>query len=60
MVNKTCFAYKNGECSVLMNMFCAAGRCSFFKTREQYRDDLKKYPPIRSGKHERHTGDGRK
>ena len=48
MINKSeCFAYipfgSHGRCAVLSGADCDC--CSFFKTREQYQEDLVKYPP---------------
>lgn len=40
-----CFAYKRTQCKVLNEMTCQYGECSFYKTTEQFKADLKKYPP---------------
>lgn len=40
-----CFAYKKNRCTALIEMICKTRKCSFFKTRRQYVEDLKKYPP---------------
>lgn len=44
-----CFGYeqKNGmvRCKALREMLCRGnGECGFFKTKEQYKADLEKYP----------------
>ena len=39
-----CFAYKHNRCIVLTEMVCKTKRCTFYKTRKQFEDDLKKYP----------------
>ena len=36
----------NKQCKILTKKLCDGGKCSFFKTTKQYRDDLEKYPPI--------------
>lgn len=48
MINRSdCFAYvqrgNRGRCEILKNADCDC--CSFFKTIEQYKEDLIKYPP---------------
>ena len=49
---KNCFAYdkrfmgKNG-CRILKEMFCKTkGKCSFYKSTEQYLKDLRKYEAL--------------
>lgn len=46
-VRKDCFAYKteNGKikCIALREMECTKGQCKFYKSREQYRKEVKKY-----------------
>lgn len=39
-----CFAYRRNRCIVLIEMVCKTKRCTFYKTRRQFTDDLKKYP----------------
>ena len=39
-----CFAFKNHECTILLEMYCLHGKCSFYKTKEQYEQDLKDHP----------------
>lgn len=48
MPNIDCFAYneKLKTCSVLSEMVCKKRKCSFYKTEQQYKDDLKKYGEI--------------
>lgn len=45
--NTDCFAYipfgNHGKCSILNNADCQF--CKFFKTREEFIEGLKKYPP---------------
>lgn len=48
MIDKTdCFAFIpygcKGRCGVLSSKTCES--CSFYKTREQYQEELVKYPP---------------
>ena len=45
-VKKDCFAFNSRNCRALTEMMCKNGRCSFYKTRRQFEDDLKKYPPL--------------
>lgn len=59
MIRRDCFAFKDEKCCVLLDLFCAAGKCSFYKTQEEYDEGLRKYPPIRLPKHCSSTG-GRK
>lgn len=42
---RSCFAYHPKQCRVLTEMLCKKKKCPFFKTREQFIEDLKKYPP---------------
>lgn len=39
---KDCFGYKMGKCTVLTDLVCSQGKCSFYKTREQYNRDREK------------------
>lgn len=39
-----CFAYKHNRCIVLTEMICKTKKCAFYKTHQQFADDLKKYP----------------
>lgn len=47
-----CFAYqqKCKGCSVLTEPICKKRECSFYKTREQYDSDRKKYEEIAAAK----------
>lgn len=45
MERPDCFAYENKRCKRLNVMLCRHKECPFYKTEEQYRADLKKYPP---------------
>ena len=43
---KTCFAYEpkaKPGCEALKMQYCRYGKCSFYKTREQYDEERKKY-----------------
>lgn len=42
---KNCFAYRKYRCMALTEMLCKTRQCPFFKTRKQFVEDLKKYPP---------------
>ena len=42
-VKTDCFGFRRGECSVLYELVCEKRNCSFYKTREQYAKDKKKY-----------------
>lgn len=44
-----CFAYEvladgSKRCIALKDMYCKKKSCSFFKTKEQYAEDRRKYP----------------
>jgi len=42
-----CFARGIKSCKILSEFVCRRrGKCSFYKTRKQFEDDLKKYPVI--------------
>ena len=52
-MNRDCFAYgfskyanieQNPYCSILTEMLCKDKECPFYKTKDKYRQDLKKYP----------------
>ena len=49
-VKKDCFGYKMGKCTVLTDLVCSQGKCSFYKTREQYNSDRIKYEKITAAK----------
>lgn len=42
---KDCFAYQTRRCMALTEMLCKTRKCPFYKTRRQFIEDLKKYPP---------------
>jgi hypothetical protein len=42
MMEKQCFAYRNGKCKVLKVKKCEGESCSFFKTKDQVDEDQKK------------------
>ncbi len=42
-IQTDCFAYRHGLCCVLEELVCKEHKCSFYKTREQYRQDAEKY-----------------
>lgn len=41
-----CFAYRPKYCTILTEMICKTRKCSFYKTKEQFEEGLKKYPPM--------------
>ena len=44
-----CFAYKSKhKCWALNELVCKNRKCSFYKTKEQYEEERKKYP-VRGG-----------
>ena len=45
-MNKDCFGYKAGKCTVLSEMVCVKKECSFYKTKDQYNSDREKYDQI--------------
>ncbi len=43
---KDCFGYvSKGHCAILKECICESGPCSFYKTKDEYRKGLEKYPP---------------
>lgn len=46
MKSSNCFANQGTRCRVLTKMLCNSRKCSFYKTAEQQKADLEKYPPI--------------
>jgi len=42
-VNKDCFAYRIGGCSIMTETICRRDTCSFYKTKEQAAADREKY-----------------
>ena len=45
-VKRDCFAFGNRGCAVLTETLCACGKCGFYKTKEEQKRDLEKYPRI--------------
>jgi len=45
MDSSNCFANQGTKCRVLTSMLCNSRKCSFYKTQEQHKADLEKYPP---------------
>lgn len=44
---KDCFGYKvSNYCGVLVEMVCKNRSCSFYKTKEQFKEDAKKAKEI--------------
>ena len=39
----TCWAFGNGECRVLLELYCTKEHCKFHKTPQQFEADAKKY-----------------
>ncbi len=42
-LQKDCFAYRVGRCSIMTETICRYGTCSFFKTKDQDRKDRLRY-----------------
>jgi len=42
-LQKDCFAYRVGRCSIMTETICRFGTCSFYKTKEQDRKDRLRY-----------------
>ena len=42
MIEKHCFAYRNGKCKALKVKKCEGDSCPFFKTKVQADEDQKK------------------
>ena len=55
-VKKDCFAFHKNGCAVLTETLCACGKCGFYKTKEEQKRDLKKYPRINYAKYLRERG----
>lgn len=47
MTKKDCFAYSKHSslCRILKKRYCDNGECGFYKSKKQFSEDLKKYPP---------------
>ena len=44
---ENCFARGEKNCKILSEFLCQKkGKCSFYKSKQQYHEDLKKYPLI--------------
>jgi hypothetical protein len=41
-----CFAYTGNGCSALKALYCASEECSFYKNKDVYSEELKKYAVI--------------
>lgn len=41
-VMKDCFGYLNNKCSILKSRKCVGTNCSFYKSKEKYREDDKR------------------
>ena len=46
MANKDCFAYGPMSCRILTERICDNKKCGFYKTRDEIKENLKKYPPF--------------
>lgn len=48
MKKTDCFGYSlvggRTRCTALRNMLCRTGKCSFYKPKEQFLEERKKYP----------------
>ena len=42
-IQKDCFAYRIGHCSIMTEMICRRDTCSFYKSKEQDRRDRETY-----------------
>ena len=40
-----CFARVDFRCGVLKETLCKKGSCPFYKSKQQYKEDIEKYPP---------------
>lgn len=41
-----CFAYVDGKCKILNEGVCNGTKCSFYKSKEQHKAELEKYPMV--------------
>lgn len=42
-MREDCFGYKKGKCNILTELVCKnGGKCSFYKTKEQFRKDAQR------------------
>lgn len=47
---KDCFGYRGSrKCSALKQMYCSDEHCRFYKTKEQFERDRKRYPFVGTG-----------
>lgn len=46
MIKEDCFAFSQARCRILKERVCDSAGCTFYKTSQQYRDGLNKYPFI--------------
>ncbi len=47
MQGNNCHFYRRyNYCTVLKEMVCTNGKCTFFKTTKEYKEALKKYPVV--------------
>ena len=42
-IQKDCFAYRIGRCTIMTEMICKRGNCTFFKTKEEMERDRNRY-----------------
>ncbi len=42
MVKEDCFAYKGIKCDALHKLYCEEGKCNFYKTKKQLREEQEK------------------
>ena len=48
--NRDCFAYccsRPPECLALKKLYCRTEDCHFYKSKEQHKEEMEKYPMIR-------------
>lgn len=38
-IKRDCFGFKRGECTVLTELVCKNEKCTFYKTRKQFKED---------------------
>lgn len=41
-----CFARVGRQCGILKETLCKTGKCSFYKSKQQYEADKEKYPKV--------------
>ena len=42
--SRNCFARVDFRCGVLKETLCKKGLCPFYKSKQQYKEDIEKYP----------------